>query len=78
MTDRSPLVGKTLEELNLRSVSGASIVALERNRRFSREVLRPTAKTELQAGDILLIDLFAPGQRASRRCGSSSRWKRCR
>src|SRR5262245_57045293 len=60
ITDRSPLVGKKLEELNLRSASGASIVAIERNRRFSAEVLRPTAKTELMAGDILLVDLFAP------------------
>src|SRR5262249_13627052 len=62
--DHSPLVGKTLEELNLRAVSGASIVAIERNRRYyhthSREILRPTAKTELKADDILLVDLFAP------------------
>ena len=58
VTDRSPLVDKTLEELNLRSVSGANIVAIERNRKFSRELLRPTAKTELKANDILLIDLF--------------------
>ena len=35
-------------------------MAIERNRKFSREILRPTAKTELQADDILLIDLFAP------------------
>jgi di/tricarboxylate transporter len=61
VTDRSPLVGKTLEELDLRGASGASIVAIERNRKLSGEILRPTAKTELAAGDILLIDLFAPG-----------------
>ena len=60
VTDRSSLVGKTLEDLNLRQSSGASIVAVERNRKFSREILRPTAKMELQADDILLIDLFAP------------------
>ena len=70
MTEQSPLAGKTLEELNLRGSSGASIVAIERNRKFSRESLRPTAKMELQVGDILLIDLFAPQQRASRRSGS--------
>ena len=35
-------------------------MALERNGRFSREILRPTAKTKLQVGDILLIDLFGP------------------
>jgi di/tricarboxylate transporter len=57
VTDRSSLAGKTLEDLNLRHSSGASIVAVERNRKFSREILCPTAKMELQADDILLIDL---------------------
>jgi di/tricarboxylate transporter len=60
VTDRSPVVGKTLEELNLRGASGANIVAIERNRKFSSEILRPTPKRELKANDILLIDLFAP------------------
>jgi di/tricarboxylate transporter len=58
VTAQSPLVGKTLAELNLRSSSGASIVAIERNRKFSR----PTANTELTADDILLVDLFAPAR----------------
>jgi di/tricarboxylate transporter len=62
VTAQSPLAGKTLAELNLRSSSGASIVALERNRKFSREMLRPTANTELAADDILLVDLFASGR----------------
>ena len=61
ITDQSPLVGKTLENLDLRQSSGASIVALERNRGLSREILRPSAKMQLQAGDVLLIDLFEPG-----------------
>jgi di/tricarboxylate transporter len=61
VTAQSPLVGKTLAELNLRSSSGASIVAIERNRKFSREMLRPTANTELTADDILLVDLSAAG-----------------
>ena len=60
VTAHSSLVGKTLEDLNLRHSSGASIVAVERNRKLSKEILRPTAKMELQADDILLIDLFAP------------------
>jgi di/tricarboxylate transporter len=60
VTDRSPLVGKTLAELNLRQASGANVLALERNSGFSREILRPFAKTTLQAGDILLIDLLGP------------------
>jgi di/tricarboxylate transporter len=57
----SPLVGKTLEELNLRGSSGANVIAIERSRRTSRNLLQPTAKTELHAGDVLLLDLFAPG-----------------
>jgi di/tricarboxylate transporter len=57
VTGRSPLVGKTLEELRLRDTSGASLIAIERN----RTVLQPSAKTELRAGDILLVDLFAAG-----------------
>lgn len=56
VTDRSPIVGKTLEELSLRRVSGASIVAIERN----GKIMQPTAKTEVKADDIALIDLFAP------------------
>jgi hypothetical protein len=35
-------------------------VAIERNRRFSREVFSPTSNTELQADDILLVDIFVP------------------
>lgn len=58
VTAGSPLVGKTVGELDLRSTYGASIVAIERTRRFSREVFGPDSKTELQADDILLVDLY--------------------
>jgi di/tricarboxylate transporter len=61
VSDRSSLVGKSLKELRLRETFGANILAVERKRRFSGEVLCPDATTELQAGDILLLDLFAPG-----------------
>jgi di/tricarboxylate transporter len=57
--DGSSLVGRTLEEANLRSDSGANIVAVERPGRFSREVFSPVGKTVLQADDILLVDVFA-------------------
>jgi di/tricarboxylate transporter len=53
----SPLVGRSIEEIRLRDRSGASLVAIERE----RKVIQPTAKTVLEAGDILLIDLFAAG-----------------
>jgi di/tricarboxylate transporter len=62
VTDHSPLAGKTLEELNLRGSSGANIIAIERSRNFSRELLRPTAKMEIKVGDVLLIDLLPNGR----------------
>lgn len=60
VTGESPLVGKTIGELDLRHNSGASIVAIERNRRFARQVFSPASNTELKADDILLVDIFAP------------------
>jgi di/tricarboxylate transporter len=57
VTNGSPLVGKTLEEVRLRDTSGANLVAIERD----RLLLQPTAKTRLLVGDILLVDLFAAG-----------------
>jgi di/tricarboxylate transporter len=57
VTSGSALIGKSLEEIRLRDTSGASLVAIERNRRL----LQPTGKTTLLADDILLVDLFAPG-----------------
>ncbi|MDM0053896.1 SLC13 family permease [Variovorax sp. J22R115] len=56
----STLVGKTLAQLDLRHSSGVSILAIERKGRFAADFIAPAAKTELKAGDILLVDLFAP------------------
>lgn len=60
LTDRSPLVGLTIEELDLRKTSGANIIAIERTGRFSKEIICPFAKTQLESEDILLVDLFSP------------------
>jgi di/tricarboxylate transporter len=60
VTARSPLVGRTLEELRLRDTSGANIPAIERQARFAADIVRPVGKTVLRAGDVLLVDLFAP------------------
>jgi di/tricarboxylate transporter len=59
ITAQSPLVGKTLDDFDLEGLSGATIVAIERSRRFGRELMEPTAKADLQAGDVLLIDCGA-------------------
>lgn len=57
----SPLVGRTLSELDLRQTFGINVIAIERNRRLSHEVFGPSARTLLEAEDILLLDLFSPG-----------------
>lgn len=53
----SPLVGKMLRDLQLRHTVGASLIAIQRN----HTLLQPTATTQLQAGDVLFVDFFAPG-----------------
>jgi di/tricarboxylate transporter len=54
----SPLVGKTIQEIDLRNSSGASIIAIERRHRAARKLIGPSPNTELQIGDILLVDFF--------------------
>ncbi len=54
----SPLVGKALSEIDLRSSAGVNIIAIERNRRFGRTLLQPSPQTVLQAEDIVLVDLL--------------------
>src|SRR5690606_18583313 len=49
----SALAGKRLDELDLRATRGVTIIAIERRRRFARQVIHPTAETELRVGDIL-------------------------
>jgi len=52
----SPLAGHTLEQIRLRDSSGASLVAIERE----GNLIQPNAKSEIHAGDVLFVDLFAP------------------
>jgi di/tricarboxylate transporter len=65
----SPLIGKTLEEVRLEDTSGAHLLAVER----AGALVRPTAKTEFRAGDILLIDLFAADADARPQSSGGSR-----
>jgi di/tricarboxylate transporter len=53
----SPWVGKRLDELDLRATSGINIVAIERPKPFSTSIVQPAADTELQAGDVLFLDV---------------------
>ena len=56
----SILIGQTLDELRLRKQAGINVIAVERQRRFRRRLLGATGSTELQVGDILLVDLVSP------------------
>lgn len=56
----SPWEGKVLEQLNLRATLGINIIAIERKKNFSVEIVRPLAQTQLQAGDIVFLDALEP------------------
>jgi di/tricarboxylate transporter len=55
VTGQSPLVGKRVGDLALRE-NGVNLLAIERTRRFVTDMIRPGARTEIEAGDILLVD----------------------
>ena len=57
----SPLDGKRIDQLPLQA-AGVNLLAIERVTGFSTEVLRPTARTVLQPGDVLLADLQVPSE----------------
>ena len=52
MSPTSPAVGKLIRELELRSVTGASIVAIERG---EESIINPGPDEELKAGDHILL-----------------------
>ncbi len=64
VTSASSLIGQTIGEVEMRSTSGASIVAIERTARNERrlrsssKIISPSASTVLQADDILFVDVF--------------------
>ena len=57
----SPVVGRALDALDLRSSFGANVLAVERERRRGTSILAPSGDLEVRAGDILFLDLIAPG-----------------
>lgn len=63
----SPLLGGPLEELSLRS-AGVNLLVIERGVGFRKRLIRPIAWTQLEVGDVLLMDVRAPeGEIASLR-----------
>ena len=63
VTAAAPAAGKLIRELRLRTVTGASIVGIERN---GASIINPGPDEELQAGDQVLL-LGNPGQLTSAR-----------
>ena len=55
----SPVIGRPLEQLTLRRQHDFNILAIERDARFGTEFIHPGATTQLQVGDILLVDTLA-------------------
>lgn len=61
VTAHSSLVGKRLDEISLRK-AGVNLLAIERGKGLSAKILRPMAQTQIEAGDILLVDANAPSE----------------
>ncbi len=58
LTARSGLVGKRLDQLDLRGTAGANILGIERSTSYGRRLIQPRADTILQAEDALFLDVF--------------------
>lgn len=56
----SPLVGQLLNGLELRRQHGINVIAVERHQQFRNLLLVANGSTQLQAGDVLLVDLISP------------------
>ncbi len=69
ITAQSPLLGKTLDDLDLGELSGVDVVAIERSRPFGRQIMEPTAKSDLRTDDVLLVDCGASDPDIRSICG---------
>ncbi|KAE9533420.1 citrate transporter [Ursidibacter arcticus] len=68
ITANSLLIGKTINELNLRDEYGLNIVAIQRVKRFRRITLSAYGTVTLQDKDILLLDVEVDSETFSHRC----------
>jgi di/tricarboxylate transporter len=66
----SPLVGRTLGELRLRSEHGINVVAVERERHLRPVMLDGGPDRKLLANDIILIDFKCPEEALNNFCGT--------
>jgi di/tricarboxylate transporter len=58
----SPLIGKRLDELDLRARDGINIIGIERSGHLTAQMLRPRAETVLREGDRLFVDAYDRGR----------------
>lgn len=56
----SPFIGRTLENLSLRTNYGANIIGIERWRRYRKVMIPVSGTTEIRPNDTLLIDMIDP------------------
>ncbi|WP_437884101.1 SLC13 family permease [Pseudomonas sp. LRF_L74] len=56
----SSLASQVLDELALRRQHGINVIAVERQQQFRSLLLMATGSTQLQVGDVLLVDLASP------------------
>ncbi len=63
----SLLAGKRVGDLALRA-AGINLLAIERRGRFRTDLIRPAAQTELERGDVLLVDVLDPGVEIAKLC----------
>lgn len=61
LSARSGLVGKRLDQLDLRGTAGINILGIERSTAYGRRLIQPRADTVLQAEDALFLDVFGEG-----------------
>ncbi|MGC3965799.1 MAG: TrkA C-terminal domain-containing protein [Pirellulales bacterium] len=73
LRDGSPAIGKTLAEINLRGLTGATIVAIQRG---EAAVLVPAGNEMLSAGDLLAVTGTEESLEAAQVVGAGSRRSR--
>ncbi len=54
----STLMGKRLDQLDLRGTAGVNILGIERSTPYGRRLIQPKADSVLQADDVLFLDVF--------------------
>lgn len=56
----SPLANQVLNELQLRREHGINVIAIERRQRLRTLLLMASGNTQLEPGDVLLVDIASP------------------